>query len=113
MYISVQPDNYQSGNDQKPTAGQGQFGVQTGQTLPSVDPTNLGITPTLPTPTPMTQNAVSGSVAAIETWVQRVEVAITSQPNPNKRADAITKLKMEYQQNVLGFQPKPNEGQMP
>ena len=55
---------------------------------------------------------VAGSVSAIDTWVTRVELAITSEPNPRRRQESITKLKNEYHQNVLGVQDKSGESQM-
>lgn len=83
--------------------GQAPFNNVPGQALPPVDPTNLGIPPTIPSPSPLPTTSVSDSAGAIETWVERIEQIITNEPNPRKRADAINRLKDEYQQNVLGL----------
>jgi hypothetical protein len=102
----VQPNNVQSGTNQEPAVGQALVNSAGNQALPSVDPTNLGVPPTIPSPNLLPNTSVSATGPAIEEWVHRIEGTVITQPNPRKRAEVFAQLKTDYQQNVLGLKPK-------
>jgi len=109
----VQPNSTQPGNNQDPAVGQVPFTALPGQSLPPVDPTNLGPSATIPSPEPISTTSINAAQDTIETWVGRVEQTVVLEPNPRKRLTAFAQLKKEYQQNVLGLTGKVEEKPKP
>ncbi|MCA9325775.1 hypothetical protein KDA23_07015 [Candidatus Saccharibacteria bacterium] len=104
----MQPNTPQSGNSQDPAVGQAPFNSAPNHELPEVDPTNLGVPPTLPSPTPPATPIYDGKPAP-EDWSQRIQHAMMAEANPRQRAARFAQLKNEYQQNVLGISPQKKE----